>query len=379
MKKYILIVSVIILVMIFFRLVYSCISGFLRENSLKNRPAPNVVVQTVEEENIMQCFEAPGRVVSKYQVSIIARISGYLQKSYFKEGDFVKVGQTLFSIEPLEYKNALNSASANVDMVKAKLAYANKQLARSIELLDKDYISKARFDEILSNRDSLRAQYLAAKSSLDDSIRNLNYTQIRSPIEGRIGVIDVTIGNYVSPSSGPLTIINSMNPIYVTFPILSEDYTKLVSSDTVANCEHKVELYLQDGQKYKYIGVHDFVDNKVDVSTGTVRMRATFNNPNNELLHGQFVNVKLYANNKIKVPIVPIVAVQENQEGKYVYTIDLNNLPQLTYIKVQEQIGDNWVVKEGLKAGDKVITDGIQKVMPGLPVNIVQNLNNQTN
>jgi membrane fusion protein (multidrug efflux system) len=113
------------------------------------------------------------------------------------------------------------------------------------------------------------------------------------------------------------------------------------------------------------------LDNKVEQTTGTVTLRATFQNPENKLLHGEFVNVKLYANHPTRVPVVPIVAVQENQEGKYVYKIDEKGLPQLTYIKVQGQTGENWIVREGLQAGDKIITDGIQKVMPGAPVKIV--------
>lgn len=117
-------------------------------------------------------------------------------------------------------------------------------------------------------------------------------------------------------------------------------------------------------------GVQDFHDNKIDQSTGTVTMRATFKNPNNQLLHGEFVTVKLYSNNPVKTPIVPLTAVQENQAGKYVYKIDNQNLPQLVYIKVNGQYGDNWIVKEGLNSGDKIIVDGIQKVTPNQPVTI---------
>ena len=130
-------------------------------------------------------------------------------------------------------------------------------------------------------------------------------------------------------------------------------------------------MYFQNGDKYNQDGVQDFLDNKVDQSTCTVTMRATFQNKDNKLLHGEFVNVKLYANHPVKVPVVPIVAVQENQEGKYVYTIDETGMPKLTYIKVQGQSGDNWIVKDGLKAGDRVIVDGILKVTPGTPVKIV--------
>ncbi len=337
----------------------------------KVRQTPEVVVDTVKEDEVLQSFEAPGRIVSKYQVSILARISGYLQKSYFKEGDYVKAGDTLFLIEPAEFQNASNMAQANVQNIKAQLEYANKQLARAEELVKKDYIAKSRYDEILSNRNALQAQLKAAQASYSDTNRNLGYTQVKAPVDGRIGIIDVTIGNYVTPTSGSLTTINSTNPIYVTFPLPSKEYIELTKSDKKVDEKRKVELYFQSGEKYELDGVQDFLDNKVDDTTGTVTMRATFQNPKNRLLHGEFVNIKLYANNKIKVPVVPVTAVQENQEGKYVYKIDEKGLPQLTYLKLGGQTKENWIVKEGVKPGDKIVTDGILKVMPGLPVKIV--------
>lgn len=371
MKKKIIIVVLAVLLAIATRFIISAAGSYMKKNSAKNRPAPNVVVDTISERDVVQSFEAPGRVVSKYQVSVMARISGYLQKSYFKEGDYVKAGETLFLIEPVEYQNASNVAGANIQNIKAQLAYANKQLVRAEELVKQDYIAKSRYDEILANRDALQAQLKAAQSNYNDTNRNLSYTRVKAPVDGRIGIIDVTVGNYVTPSSGSLTTINSTNPIYVTFPLSSEDYASISSIDENANAKRRVELYFQNGDKYNQDGVQDFLDNKVDQSTGTVTMRATFQNKDNKLLHGEFVNVKLYANHPVKVPVVPIVAVQENQEGKYVYTIDETGMPKLTYIKVQGQSGDNWIVKDGLKAGDRVIVDGILKVTPGSPVKIV--------
>lgn len=371
MKKKIIIVVLAVLLAIATRFIISAAGSYMKKNSAKNRPAPNVVVDTISEKDVIQSFEAPGRVVSKYQVSVMARISGYLQKSYFKEGDYVKAGETLFLIEPVEYQNASSVAGANIQNIKAQLAYANKQLVRAEELVKQDYIAKSRYDEILANRDALQAQLKAAQSNYNDTNRNLSYTRVKAPVDGRIGIIDVTVGNYVTPSSGSLTTINSTNPIYVTFPLSSEDYASISSIDENANAKRRVELYFQNGDKYNQDGVQDFLDNKVDQSTGTVTMRATFQNKDNKLLHGEFVNVKLYANHPVKVPVVPIVAVQENQEGKYVYTIDETGMPKLTYIKVQGQSGDNWIVKDGLKAGDRVIVDGILKVTPGSPVKIV--------
>lgn len=371
MKKKIIIVVLAVLLAIATRFIMSVAGSYMKKNSAKNRPAPNVVVDTISEQDVIQSFDAPGRVVSKYQVSVMARISGYLQKSYFKEGDYVKAGETLFLIEPVEYQNAASVAGANIQNIRAQLAYANKQLARAEELVKQDYIAKSRYDEILANRDALQAQLKAAQSNFNDTNRNLSYTRVKAPVDGRIGIIDVTVGNYVTPSSGSLTTINSTNPIYVTFPLSSEDYASISSIDENANAKRRVELYFQNGDKYNQDGVQDFLDNKVDQSTGTVTMRATFQNKDNKLLHGEFVNVKLYANHPVKVPVVPIVAVQENQEGKYVYTIDETGMPKLTYIKVQGQSGDNWIVKDGLKAGDRVIVDGILKVTPGTPVKIV--------
>ncbi len=371
MKKKILLIIIIALIAIGFRFVTSSIGGMMKQKARLNVAPPNVVVQQIEENNVIRTFDAPGRVVSKYQVSIMARISGYLQKSFFKEGDYVKAGETLFLIEPAEYQNASNVAGANIQNIKAQLAYANKQLARAEELVRQDYIAKAKYDEILANRDALKAQLSAAQSNYKDTNRNLSYTRVKAPVDGRIGIIDVTVGNYVTPSSGSLTTINSTNPIYVTFPLSSEDYAAISSIDKKADARRKVELFFQNGDKYELNGVQDFLDNKVDQTTGTVTLRATFQNPNNKLLHGEFVNVRLFANNPVKVPVVPIVAVQENQEGKYVYTIDNKGLPKLTYIKTQGQSGDNWIVKDGLKYGDKVIVEGILKVTPGSPVKIV--------
>ncbi len=371
MKKNIIIFLSVIVGAILLRYGFSLFSNFMQGKAMMNRPDPSVTVQEIQEESVIRNFEAPGRVVSKYRVDVLARISGYLQKSYFKEGDFVKEGQVLFLIEPTEYSNAANVAAANVKNLTAKLVYAEKQLARSAELVKKDYIAKAQYDEMLSNRDSLKAQLASAKASYNDAQRNLGYTNVKSPVDGKVGIINVTVGNYVSPSTGALTTINSTNPIYVTFPLDSKDFQSLASSDGDANKNRKVELIMSNGSKYPLKGVQDFQDNKVDTSTGTVTMRATFENPDNALIHGEFVTVKLYANKPVNVPVAPVTAVLENQAGKYVYKLDENNLPQLVYVKTGEQVGHNWIINEGLQKGDRIITEGLQKVTPGKPVKIV--------
>lgn len=371
MKKNIIIFLSVIIVAILIRYGFSTFQAVMQGKAMANKPAPTVTVQEIETRNVIRSFDAPGRVVSKYRVDVMARISGYLLKSYFKEGDTVRAGQTLFLIEPTEYSNASNVAAANVKNLKAQLVYAEKQLARAAELVKKDYIAKAQYDQILSQRDALRAQLASAQASLNDANRNLGYTNVKSPVNGKVGIINVTVGNYVSPTSGALTTINSTNPIYVTFPIESADFQALAVADKSNNKNRKVELIMNGGTKYSKLGVQDFQDNKVDQTTGTVTMRATFDNPNNELIHGEFVTVKLYSNNPVEVPVAPVTAVLENQAGKYVYKLDDKNRPQLVYVKTGEQNGDNWIIKEGLQKGDRIVTEGLQKVIPGKPVTIV--------
>ena len=370
MKKNIIILVLIVVAALLFRYGFSVYDRVMQTKAMRNKKAPEVTVADIQEAEIIRSFEAPGRVVSKYQVNVMARIAGYLQKSYFKEGDFVKAGQTLFQIEPQEFSNASNVAKADGENTISQLVYAEKQLARAKELVAKDYIAKSQYDNLLAQRDALRAQLASAQARYNDSNRNLGYTHVKAPVDGRIGIITVTLGNYVSPSSGALTTINSTNPIYVTFPLDSADFDALSMADGSNNINRKTEIYFSNGQKYPLNGVQDFHDNKIDQATGTVTMRATFQNPNNQLLHGEFVTVKLYSNNPVKTPVVPQTAVQENQAGKYVYKIDDKGLPQLTYIKIGAQNGTSWIVNEGLKAGDRVVIDGIQKVVPGQPVTI---------
>ena len=371
MKKTIIIIIAVLLGAIIARYSVTVFNKIKSNNALRNKPAPQVVVEDIQDRSIIRTYEAPGRVVSKYRVDVLARISGYLTKSYFKEGDFVKAGQTLFQIEPTEFVNSSKVASANVANLKAQLAYAEKQLKRSEELVKNDYIARSQYDQMLSQRDSLRAQVASAEASYNDSQRIMGYTMVKSPVDGRVGIINVTVGNYVTPSSGALTTINSTNPIYVTFPLDSNDYAILANSDAEANSNRKTELYLSNGEKYKFDGIQDFQDNKVDQSTGTITMRATFQNPNNALIQGEFLTVKLYANKPSNIPVVPQTAVQENQAGKFVYKLDEQDLPQLVYIKTKGQSGNDWIVEEGLKKGDRIVTDGLQKVVPGKPVTIV--------
>jgi membrane fusion protein (multidrug efflux system) len=370
MKKNIIIIFTIVLIAITARFLFASYGQIMQSLMKKKSRMPSVTISSVQEADIIKKFEAPGRIVSKYRVDVLARIQGYLVKSYFKEGDFVKKGQTLFQIEPQEWLYALQKAEANVANTKAQLLYAEKQLKRSEVLLKKDYISKSSYDELLSSRDSLKAQLSMYQAAVRDAQRNYGYTQVKAPVDGQVGIIAVTVGNFVNQSVGVLTTINSLNPIYVTFPVDSKEYLKLIKIDA-ENTKRKVELFFPTGDKYEFSGVQDFHNNQVDETTGTVTMRATFPNPHGHLINGEYVKVIVYANKPTNTPVIPQTAVLENPQGKYVYTLE-GNIPKITQIKTSGQYKNNWIVESGLKKGDKIITGGLQKVIPQMPVKITE-------
>lgn len=369
MKKNVLIISTIVFIAIAARFIFAQYGQIMQGIMMKKGAEPSVTVSKVAEASVIKQIDAPGRIVSKYRVDVMARIDGYLTKSYFKEGDFVKKGQVIFQIEPQEYLYKVQQAQASIADTKAQLLYAEKQLKRGAILVKKDYIAKAQYDELLSNRDALRGQLSMYQAQLRDAQRNYNYTRVQAPVDGQIGLINVTVGNFVNQSSGALTTINSTNPIYVTFPMDSKEYIKLTEIDSV-DTKRKVDLVFPTGEKYTLSGLQDFHDNNIDPTTGTITLRATFPNPNGKLINGEFVTVTVYSNNAVSVPIVDQTAVMENPQGKYVYTIK-DGIALITLIKTSAQYKNSWIVDSGIKKGDIVITGGLQKVVPDKPVKVV--------
>ena len=378
MRKNIFIILVIILGLILGRMLVSHINKNKDAKMRSNLATPAVTIATVANENVIREFEAPARVVAKYRVDVLARISGYLTKSYFKEGDYVKAGQVLFEIEPEQYQYAANQAKANLDNIQSQADYYEKQLARYEELVRQDYIAKSEYDNVLAQKNAYSAQVDSAMSLYRDAQRNLGYTKVKSPVNGRVGIISVTVGNFVSSISGPLTTINSSEPMYVTFPLDSKDYVELVRIDKGSNVNRNVDFIFSTGRKYELKGVQDFHDNKIDETTGTITLRATFPNPNDELIQGDFGKIIIYSNSKDDVPVIPQSAVLENQEGRFVYILDEQDLPRMTYIKTGGQTNDGkWIISSGVKVGDRIITSGLQKIVPGRPVKIVEKTSEQ--
>lgn len=364
------IIIAVVLIPIIFNKVMTMVGAKMMAEAMKR---PQIVqVADVVEKDIYQKTESVGRIEAKYSVDVVARINGWLQKRYFKEGDYVRKGQTLFLIQPNEYAIAVQQANASVRQAQAGLVNTQKELKRAQELVKNDFVSKSYYDQALAKRDSDRAALDVARANLAAANLNLSYTRIASPVDGKIGKILITEGNLVNASSGTLAKIVSTSPIYGIFTLKSDEYLKFKKSDQTEDdfSNMDIKIKLSDGLQYKETGKLEFVNNEVDPTAGTITLRATFLNKDNLLVPGDFINVTATAKTPRHVILVPQVAVSDSSQGFYVWVIDKEGLAQQKFIKIADAVEHDWIVTEGLSGGDKVITTGVQKLKPGIPVKI---------
>ncbi len=366
-KKYqwIIFLTVIIVVPMVYQKVKGVVAGIAQQQAMS---APKVVqIMNPIKQAIYSESESAGRIEAKYSVDVVARINGWLQKRFFDEGAKIKKGQTLFLIEQDQYKNAVNNAAANVRQSQASYTNAEQELSRASELVKQDYVSKSYYDEALATRNRTKAALDAAKAQLADAKLNLGYTKITSPIDGKIGKIIITEGNLVNTQSGPLARIVSVSPIYVYFNLKSGEFLKFKKADTNADFSNmNVQIQLADGSLYNEIGKIEFVNNEVDPTTGTISLRATFENADELLVPGDFVKVIVKSTEPRDVIMVPQSAALNDAQGYYVWVIDEENKAQRKNITVTEEINKNWVVEDGIKEDDKIVAKGVQSIrMPG--------------
>ncbi len=369
----ILVIAVIFAVIL--RYATTIITTNMYKGFMKSAMTPQVVLGSIQKANIIKTLEAPGRIVAVQSVDLIPRVSGYLQKKHYKDGDFVKKGQTLFTIEQNEYYNSVQKAQANLTSALAEAKRADVDFQRAEELVKKDYISKSAFDDKLAQRDVARANVQTAKAVLSDAKRNYSYTTIKAPMDGKIGNINITEGNYVTTQSGALAKIVKMNPIYVSYSLDSKLFNELRNDTILPTVKQdnpiKVELTLTDGTIYEHTGKEDFWGNEISQSTGTIDLRATFENPDNILIPGDFVRVKIFSNTKQEEIVVPQSAVMQDSTGKYVFVVDENGDARIKRIIISGQHENNWIVERGLKEGEQIVVKGALKARDGQPVKVI--------
>lgn len=372
-KTYIAItlITLLIFLSVFLRFISTKIGDIMMGLSMKEAMTPKVVLGDIKEADVLRSVESPGRIEAIYSVDLVARINGYLQKKLYNDGDYVKKGQPLFIIEQTEYSIALSDAEASLKSARAQAKKADADYKRAKELVEKDYISKSTFDDRLAQRDIAHANVSSALANLNNARRNFSYTKVTSPIDGKVGEIKITQGNYVTAQSGALAKVVSIDPIYAVFAIDSKQILDMKSSDYDDKNPIKVELTLANGEIYPIKGVLDFVNNEVSHTTGTLTLRATFDNPNKTLIPGDFIRARVYSNKTVREVVVPQKAVLQDDSGKYVYTVDENQKATMKRIEVSGQNENNWIVTKGLQKGDIIVIEGALKVRDGAKVKIL--------
>ena len=333
-------------------------------------PKPAVGVRPAAMRGVNESFQFVGRIQAVNKVELRARVEGFLEKVLFREGQTVKAGDLLYQIEKVQFQAAVDQAKANVASAQAEATNAQLQYNRNLELSKRQFSPQAVVDQQKAALDSARAKVLQMQAALTQAEVNLGYTDIRAPIDGRIGRTAYTAGNLVNPASGVLATIVSQDPIYVLFPVSVRDLETIREArrrDGGGGDLAKIEIrvYLTDGREYPQRGVWNLTDPQVDQQTDTLIMRATILNPDGTLIDGQFVTAAIRERKSEPRLVIPQAALQIDQTGYYALVVDAQHKVEQRRVKTGPDQGPDVVITDGLKAGDNVIVDGVQKVRPG--------------
>lgn len=340
-------------------------------------PPPEVDVITVRSGAVTHVVELPGRVQAMRTAEVRARVDGIVERRLYVEGTDIKAGTPMFVIDPREMRAAYDAAKASQARAESVLRNARQDVERYRPLVAREAISKQEYDAATARAAQAAADFAAASAQADRAKLDLNYAQVTAPISGRAGRAQVTEGALVSAGQATLlATVEQLNPIYVNFSQSSTELLKLrremeagrISATDVGKVE--VRLVLDDGSEYEHTGHLDFLDMAVDPSTGTVSLRAEFPNPGQILLPGQFVRARVAAGSVKDGITIPQRAVQMTANGPSVYVVGPKNMVSVRQIKVGSMQDGNWIVLSGLKPGDRVVTDGLQKIRPGIAVRV---------
>jgi RND family efflux transporter MFP subunit len=386
-------------------------TGCMRTTTAASAPTPpDVEVAVVEQRDIPIEREWIGTLDGMVNAAIKAQATGYLLTQNYTEGSFVRKGQLLFEIDPRPLKAAedqaigqLAQAKAQLAQAKAGLIQAQAQLSsaeanqrksqldedRYIPLAQQQAITQQDLDNAKQTNQSLKAQVAAATAQVETNKAqieaaqagitaaaaavetakvNLGFTRLISPIDGIAGVATTQVGNLVSPSSNAVTIVSTLDPIKANFTVSEQEYLSLTRNEAQL---HRLPLHmiLSDGTPYAQEGRFSFADRQVNSSTGAIQLTGLFPNPSNTLRPGQYAKVRAATSVHAGALLVPQRSVTETQGNYMVAVVEPNNIIRFAPVKVGDRVGSKWVIEEGLKPGERVVTDGLFKIQPGAPVN----------
>ncbi|EFT6565421.1 multidrug efflux RND transporter periplasmic adaptor subunit AcrA [Salmonella enterica] len=338
---------------------------------------PEVGVVTLKTEPLQITTELPGRTVAYRIAEVRPQVSGIILKRNFVEGSDIEAGVSLYQIDPATYQATYDSAKGDLAKAQAAANIAELTVKRYQKLLGTQYISKQEYDQALADAQQATAAVVAAKAAVETARINLAYTKVTSPISGRIGKSSVTEGALVqNGQASALATVQQLDPIYVDVTQSSNDFLRLKQelangSLKQENGKAKVDLVTSDGIKFPQSGTLEFSDVTVDQTTGSITLRAIFPNPDHTLLPGMFVRARLQEGTKPTALLVTQQGVTRTPRGDAtVLVVGADNKVETRQIVASQAIGDKWLVTDGLKAGDRVVVSGLQKVRPGAQVKV---------
>lgn len=331
-------------------------------------PAPVSVVEVALKDMPIQ-VSAIGNVEAYSSVTIKSRVEGQLLKALCKEGDEVKRGQLLFVIDPRPFEEALRQAEANLLRDKAQLEFARADLERYEELFREGLVSRQQFDKIRTNYETLRSVVKSGEASVNNARLLLSYCYIHSPIDGKVGTFSVQPGNMVKANETAITTVNQIVPVYVRFSVPEREILRIRQAMSAGTLIAEAVLKGVDSETIRE-GRVVFIDNAVDPQTGTVRLKALFENRDRVLWPGQFVNVVLKLGVKKNALVIPARAVQTGQKGNYVFVVKNDKTAEIREIQLGVRVGDEVSIETGLNPKELVVVDGQLRLTQGARVEI---------
>lgn len=340
--------------------------------------APKVSIAAAYTDELLEQVIFIGRGEAVDKVDIVARVSGFMEEILVKDGDDVKKGDILFRIEDDTYAATLGARHADLEQAEANQNLAEVELERKSELFRRDVGTEADRDVAFANNEVAKAQVNIAKAAIELAELDVNYTEVVAPFDGRIGRIGVSTGELVGPTTTPLVNLVRNAPIYVEFSLTEKQLINVMDTykTTVAGVANNPQtpdafVILPNGKELEEAGRIVFSDNRVDPTTGSIALRAEFANESGLIIDGSFLNVRIQATEPTQVLMIPQAAVQRDQRGDFVLVVSDQQLVEQRYVTLGRQVEAAIVVEDGMREGEAVIVEGLQRVRPGVAVEAV--------
>lgn len=334
-------------------------------------PAPSVSYLVISTTRIPQRVEVTAQVEGTREVEVRARVTGILLAQSYKEGERVKAGDCLFRIDPTPYQIALEVARAQLAQDQARFEQATAEAERQSALLAQNATSKKEESDAQALVAATRAVRDLSAAKVKAAELDLSYCEVQSPIDGYAGRLIKSEGSLVSPGAESLlTTIVQRDSVWIRFGVSEQEFLRLFNGDATVAARAQVKCILADGSAYPLAGKINFVAANVESRLGTIQMRAEFANPQQRLLPGQYVRIQLSGQEIPEAVVIPASALMQSSQGRYVYTVNAENKAVITIVQVAEIAGSQAIISGGLKAGERVITDNLQRVRPSAVVTL---------